>query len=81
MKAADVIAHCRKQQEAQGRPDAFVTLRLPGRWGRRKTAALFGRHGGPKGQILSDDFARPGYIVVGFKADEVIRALGPGGIV
>lgn len=67
--------HCREQQRIQGQADAFVTFRLPGRFGSRKRARLFGKHGGPYGDILADDFARPGFIVVGFKADEVIAFL------
>lgn len=70
-----IIDHCREQQERQGKPDAFVTFHLPGKWGDRTHARMFGKLGGPKGQILSDDFNRPGQIIVGFRADEVIAGI------
>ena len=38
-------------------------------------ARLLGKHGGPYGTILANDFNQPGMIVVGFKADEVITFL------
>lgn len=74
-----ILSHCLEQQKAQGTPDALVTFSLRGRWGTRQHARLFGKAGGPKGNILGDDPRRPGCIVVGFVAAEVIAFLEKAG--
>lgn len=70
-----MLRHCQEQQEIQGKADAFTTFSVRGSWGKRTRARLLGKHGGPYGTILANDFNQPGMIVVGFKADEVITFL------
>ena len=67
---------CRAAQARQGKSDAVIMLRVPGKpWGRRTHCRL---PGGVKGRIVGDDI-RPGGSCVGviaeFKADEVLAAL------
>lgn len=55
--------------------DARIMLRLKGTWGRRETARLLGRRGGPIGRIVTDTGA-PGTILVEFRAAEIIDYVG-----
>jgi hypothetical protein len=54
-----------------GRMDATVAVKMRGRW--RKSNKRRGWPGGPVGTIVSEEHG--GYIVVLFKADEILNAL------
>lgn len=70
MTRDELIEACRAQQRLTGRADAGITVRVPGRWGRRTHVALW--RGGPRGRILSD---ADGMLTVLCRADEVLAAL------
>lgn len=51
MTPMEMIKHCEKQIELQGK-DAQVGFLVPGKWGKNTTKRLC--PGGPKGEIVSD---------------------------
>lgn len=59
---------------ARDGPGARLRLLIPGRWGSRTHARLFGRRGGPRGRIVSDA-VRDGYLLVEFEAGVVAADL------
>ena len=72
--AAGLVKHIRAQQMVMNRTEVHVVLKMPGKWGKRTTARLLGRAGGPSGYIVSDDGS--GYILVDFKALDILAYLG-----
>lgn len=70
MTPGELAAKCRLQQDVQGRLDAEVVLRLPGRLkGKRRRLT----RNGPYGRIVG--VTRQGEVVVLFRADEVLAWL------
>lgn len=76
MTVDEIIAKCHQQQGLVGE-DAFITLLMPGKWGKRDTRRLY--PGGPAGRIVADHSAVTGrftnQVVVMFRAKEVLKAL------
>lgn len=73
MTREELIKYIRVQQQRQGRADVFVFLTLPGDWGRRTTAPLFGKRG-PRGRIVGQP--QKGRIIVDFKGTDILHYLG-----
>jgi hypothetical protein len=71
----NLMEHCMKQVEQFG-DDAHVLLKIRGRWGKRTSARLLGRHGGPSGYIVSE--LDDQHILVDFKAWDVLKVMSKG---
>jgi hypothetical protein len=82
METTELVRRCRAQQKLQRKPDAVLTLTIPGRWGTRTHARLFGRLG-PEGVIVADALPRnprAPRLIAQFKADAVLTYLAQQGV-
>lgn len=72
MTPEEIIALCRKNIERFG-PQTSITLSVRGKWGKNVNKQLW--PGGPKGRIVSDDFAHPGFVIALFDAAPLAEAV------
>ncbi len=74
MEMGEILTECRRKQRVSGRDSVGVYLMFPAKLNSRQDKVrLFGRAGGPLGEILN--YTAEGMVVALFPADKVIKAI------